>query len=115
MYFARHDVVVGVDRTVRLLEGPAVNRIPMQTYSAKLSYYSVVLDSVSALNCRSCRSPLDIHQPSPIHPNQFLGTCTECGCWYRVAALTENGQILVLKLPELEEINPPSSAKSPKG
>ena len=34
---------------------------------------------LALLDCRECRTSLDIHQPNPAQPDQFLGTCQDCG------------------------------------
>src|SRR3954453_15259112 len=77
-----------------------VKRIAIRTFVANLTYYRTVPDSISALNCRVCRSPLDIHQPNPSQPEQFLATCPDCGRWSRVESTSGGGEVMILELPE---------------
>jgi len=89
------------------LEGLPVSRNAIRTFVANLSYYSIASDSLSALSCRACRSPLDIHQPNPNQPEQFLGTCSDCGRWYRLESAVQGGEVTVLQLPDVSEAKPP--------
>ena len=34
------------------------------------------------LNCRTCGSKLDLHQPDPEMTDRILGTCARCKTWY---------------------------------
>jgi hypothetical protein len=90
------------------LEGLPVKRTTIRTRVATLSYYSLVAESLWALNCRGCRSPLDIHQPNPNQPDHFLATCANCGRWYRVESRGKGGRITLLQLPDLSELEGPA-------
>jgi hypothetical protein len=94
-------------------EGLPVNRTTIRTRVATLSYYSLVAESLWALNCRGCRSPLDIHQPNPNQPDHFLATCADCGCWYRVGSMSEDGRITLLQLPDFSELDGPDPDHEP--
>ena len=76
---------------------------------ANLNYYCIVSAALSTLNCRSCRGPLDIHQPNPNQPDQFLGTCSDCNLWYRVESKPGEGRLTVMQLPEVAETRAPTS------
>jgi hypothetical protein len=96
-----------VDRSTAPLEGPLVNRITIRSVVANLSYYRVATGNFSTLVCPSCRGSLDIHQPNLQQPDQFLGTCSLCGRWYRVASSIDETGLTVLELPEVVEITSP--------
>jgi len=78
----------------------------MVTRSALISICSYAMDArqLGTLSCQCCRSPLDLHQPNPDRPDQFLGTCSACGRWFRVEAKADEGRICVVLIPEVEEI-----------
>jgi hypothetical protein len=97
-----------------MLKGLAMNHTSIQTLVANLVYYSVELEHLSALDCRACSTLLDIHQPNQNQPDQFLGTCGNCGRWYRVESLEEVGRITVLELPDVSETKPGGKAPGSK-
>ena len=92
------------------LEASHVNRIPPRTFTALLSYYKTTSNNFAKLSCQMCRGTLDVHQPDQNQPEQFLGTCSGCGRWYRIAPMTEAG-LTMLELPDFTQIitSPPSS------
>jgi uncharacterized protein YbaR (Trm112 family) len=100
-------------RSTTTQEAPHVKRIAIRTFVANLIYYCTVPDSISALNCRGCRSPLDLHQPNPSQPEQFLATCPDCGRWSRVESTSGGGPVTIVELPEVGEINGPAPAADP--
>jgi uncharacterized protein YbaR (Trm112 family) len=85
------------------LKGLAMKHTAIQTFVSRLVYYSVHLDHLSTLSCRGCDTPLDIHQPNQDQPHEFLGTCGNCGRWYRIESLDEASGVTVLELPEMSE------------
>ena len=103
-------MMASTDRSAMPPEDPPVKRIPIRSFVAALSYYTTASVNFSALACRRCRSSLDIHQPDPNQPDQFLGTCPSCGGWYRVASSSESG-LTVLELPEPGQVD----STPPKG
>lgn len=81
---------------------------------ATLSSYRVEPGTFESLECRGCRSALDIHQPNLQQPDQFLGTCSGCHRWYRLAASPNEAGLTILELPEVEPMHPsPAAARSP--
>jgi hypothetical protein len=92
-----------------------VNRFSNRPFTASLFYHIVASDSFPTLTCRGCRGFLDIHQPDPTQPGQFLATCSNCGRWYRAAYSTMESELIVLDLPEVGQIpaTPPPSKDKP--
>jgi hypothetical protein len=92
-----------------------VNRFANRPFAASLFYHIVASDRFPTLTCRGCRGSLDIHQPDPNQPEQFLATCSKCGRWYRVAGSTVANELIVLDLPDVGQIpvTPPPSKDEP--
>ena len=97
---------VRIDRLAAPLEILPVKRLSVRKFVANLSYYSIAPESLATLHCRECRSPLDIHQPNPNQPDQFLGTCAGCGAWYRIGSCAAEDLLTVVQLPEVGEVDP---------
>ncbi len=83
-----------------------MSHISIRTIPANLAYFCVAAKQIGRLLCRGCRSPLDIHQPNPNQPDQFLGTCPHCGSWFRIEARAGEARAMVIRLPEFREIRP---------
>ena len=112
--FANQTVVIAGWRSQKRREGPPMNRTQARTFLTHLTYYSVDLQDFAGLSCRGCRSLLDLHQPDSNQSEQFLGTCTSCGCWYRIETSGEDGRITVLQLPTVAEIHQPPLPPRPQ-
>ena len=81
-----------------------MGRVVIRSALVNVPCFGIEASKLGALACRRCRAPLDLHQPNPNQPDQFLGTCTECGQWYRVEAKADEPKALVVQLPEVEEV-----------
>ena len=81
-----------------------MSRKTVQFINIALSYFSIAQARVHQLDCRDCGAGLDIHQPNPNQPDQFLGTCNDCGAWFRIDGQAEGGKALVIRLPEAREV-----------
>jgi hypothetical protein len=101
--------MISTDQVGDAAGNPPVNRPPIHSFLASLSYYKSASDNFSTLDCRGCRVPLDVHQPDQNQPDQFLGTCSSCGKWFRLAPYGEAG-LIVLELPELSQLDAVSPA-----
>ena len=88
-----------------------MNRPSILPFIANLSYYLTAPANFARLRCRGCRNAMDIHQPDPNRADQFLGTCSGCGRWYRVGLSTDGAGLVVLDLPEVDQVeaSPPAS------
>jgi hypothetical protein len=86
-----------------------VNRFSPRSFTASLSYYVTDSETFPTFACIGCRSFLDIHQPDPNHPVQFLGTCPRCGRWCRLVFSKDEAELVVIELPDAHQIeaNPP--------
>ena len=84
-----------------------MGRLAIRSVTVSVALYSISAVRLSELSCRKCRTPLDIHQPDPNQPDKFLGTCSGCGCWYRVEAKLSEARATVMQLPELSEVPKP--------
>jgi len=93
-------------RPAMMREGQTVSRRPGRSVSVRLAYFSIASSRISRLDCRNCQSPLEIHQPNPNQPGKFLGTCPECGSWFRMEVIEGDGRALVIRLPESREVCP---------
>jgi hypothetical protein len=91
-----------------------VRRTSTRAFAAKLVCFSVAFERLSTMICRNCREPLDIHQPNSNQPDQFLGICSGCDCWFRIEVGAESSQARVIQLPEIGEVFPgaPSPASA---
>jgi hypothetical protein len=50
--------------------------------------------------CLECREALDVHQPDAGNPGRLLATCPECGDWYILDDLDDDGsRCLMIRLP----------------
>ncbi len=87
-----------------------MNRNNSQIYNAQLFCFTIAFHRLTKLNCRNCRSPLDLHQPNQNQPDQFLYTCPGCDCWFLVQAIAGESHATVVQLPEMSEIRPPVPA-----
>ena len=85
-----------------------MKRSPTRSVSVLLTSYTIAADRLATLACRGCRSDLDLHQPDPTRPHDFLGTCPTCGRWCRVELEDEAGRITVVELPAVAD-TPPSA------
>lgn len=81
-----------------------MGRMVIRSALVNVRSYEIEAGQLSRLACHRCRSSLDLHQPDPNQPGQFLGICPDCGRWYRVESRTEDSKALVVVLPEIEEI-----------
>ncbi len=81
-----------------------MSRTVLRSALVSVFSYRVEARRLSRLLCRRCRSPLDLHQPNPNQPEQFLGTCMDCGQWFRVEAKAGERRALVIQLPEIDEV-----------
>jgi hypothetical protein len=93
-----------------------VNRFLPRQFVASLSYYVATSESFPSLYCGGCRSSLDLHQPDPNRSEHFLGACSNCGRWYRVMFGSKDTELIVLELPEVDQIEanvPPSKDEMP--
>jgi hypothetical protein len=92
-----------------------VSRSPVRSVSVELKSYFIAADRLATMTCRACRADLDIHQPNPSQPDQFLGTCPECGAWYRVESRPGVKRATVVRIPEVSEVNPPENPEKTPG
>ena len=101
-----HDVVVGVDRSAAMMGRPS--REPKSESSLRRQSY-LLLDrrrSPATLTVGIVGTRLDLHQPNPNQPDQFLGTCPGCGRWYSGRGEARGRSRQVIQLPEVREITP---------
>jgi hypothetical protein len=89
-----------------------VKRLSPLSFAASLTYHVIASANFPTLACAGCRGWLDVHQPDPNQPDQVLGTCANCGRWYRIGFSTKGKELIVLELPDLGQITatpPPAS------
>ena len=86
-----------------------MSRIQVRSASVDLKFYSIAAERLATMSCRTCRAELDIHQPNPSQPDQFLGTCPECQTWYRIEARPGEKRATVMQLPEVSAVSSPES------
>jgi hypothetical protein len=96
-------------------ESLPLSRISVRSVSVDLKFYSIAAERLATMNCRNCRAELDIHQPNPSQPDQFLGTCPGCRAWYRVESRPGERRATVVQLPEVSEVNPPETPDNAPG
>ena len=92
-----------------------MSRIPVRSISVNLKFHFIPAERLATMICRNCRAELDIHQPNPSQPDQFLGTCPECQVWYRVESRAGEKRATVVQLPEVSEVSPPESSSQATG
>jgi hypothetical protein len=80
-----------------------MSRVSLQSLIIRLTRYEVAASKLTTMRCRKCRASVDLHQPNPLQPDQFLGTCSSCGSWYRILSQADGGPASVVQLPELSE------------
>lgn len=84
-----------------------MSRLPIRSVSVSVALYSIAALRLNQLSCRRCQTALDVHQPDTNQPEKFLGTCSSCGCWYRVEARLSEARATVMQLPEVSEVLKP--------
>lgn len=96
-------------------EGPPLSRTPDRSLPLSLLFFTIAAGRLALMNCRTCREPMDLHQPNPSQPDQFLATCAVCGSWYRVELRSGENRAKVVLLPEVSEIRPTTPPSPPVG
>ncbi len=70
------------------------------------------------LVCPECGAPLNLSQPDEEFPTDLLATCGPCRRWYVLGEPNESGEVLLLELPGISEIDEmmrgPVLAKPPR-
>ena len=54
--------------------------------------------------CLHCSSALSLHQPDLELPGRLLGVCEGCKRWFLIDVLTDLGEGVMVRLPDMEVI-----------